>query len=661
MSSNAPCTTSATASSVLKSFDVADKSSFSVNITGPSTICSHITSTGFSAQINNVSGSLGNLSYQWSGGGNRLAGTPPNTYVISTFGQGTLISCLVSSDYWCVVTPVPSNTISINIQPSITISGAVGISPNKLTYCAGEIITFTANSSYLVPTSTYSWRNNGNVFSNSPTGTLIASTGGIDATTYKPGDVITLNVGGLSAGAEACLSVTSGTVTMTPQPTINPLPIADIAPSGLLKIFSYAIPRSILAPSSAGYTYKWKKDGNLIPGVGGTVNPYQANTSGTYSVVVTSSNGCIRESSIPLELTVNKAPIANAGPDQTIVLPSNTITLSLPGSGTDEDGFITGYLWEKVSGPSVILSNANSATLLLSELGFGEHTFSLKVTDDFTEVSAPDYVTLRMEYPPNNYNYIKESVVLIKDITAEGQLAALSVDQKAIATTYFDGLGRPMQSVSTQASPNPNRYDIVRPVVYDAYGREGKKYLPFAAGNNGEYKADIIDPVTGNYRNAAAGFYSNGTSDKIVDDTRYFTETIFESSPLNRPLKEYGTGEGWKNQSLSIDKFTERQYLVNVASEVYVFNYDNATGLVSVLPGTGRFYEPGRLYMNKTIDEQQNEVIEYTDKQGRTVCKKAQVSGSGASKVYASTYYVYDDLGNLVVVLPPEAVSRFGL
>ncbi|HMU46596.1 MAG TPA: hypothetical protein PKC72_09520, partial [Chitinophagaceae bacterium] len=41
----------------------------------------------------------------------------------------------------------------------------------------------------------------------------------------------------------------------------------------------------------------------------------------------------------------NQSPTANAGPDQTITLPVNTVTVN--GSGTDPDGTITAYLWTK--------------------------------------------------------------------------------------------------------------------------------------------------------------------------------------------------------------------------------------------------------------------------------------------------------------------------
>src|SRR5690606_29166809 len=58
-------------------------------------------------------------------------------------------------------------------------------------------------------------------------------------------------------------------------------------------------------------------------------------------------------------------------------------------------------------------------------------------------------------------------------------------------------------------------------------------------------------------------------------------------------------------------------------------------------------------------------VIEYKDKQGRVVLKRVQaVEGTPTvppplnDTNYASTYYVYDDFGNLVCVIPPEATRQ---
>ncbi len=77
----------------------------------------------------------------------------------------------------------------------------------------------------------------------------------------------------------------------------------------------------------------------------------------------------------------NQSPIANAGSDQTINLPDNSVNLS--GSGEDPDGSISSYLWTKISGPSKgSISSNSSAKTSVTNLDEGVYEFELKVTDN---------------------------------------------------------------------------------------------------------------------------------------------------------------------------------------------------------------------------------------------------------------------------------------
>lgn len=77
----------------------------------------------------------------------------------------------------------------------------------------------------------------------------------------------------------------------------------------------------------------------------------------------------------------NMAPTAIAGADKTITLPVSSI--SLTGSGTDQDGTISGFQWTQQSGPSTAtMSAATTPVLNLSGLVAGSYVFRLKVTDN---------------------------------------------------------------------------------------------------------------------------------------------------------------------------------------------------------------------------------------------------------------------------------------
>ena len=76
----------------------------------------------------------------------------------------------------------------------------------------------------------------------------------------------------------------------------------------------------------------------------------------------------------------NKAPQVDAGNDQSVTLPDNSVKLK--GSASDSDGKIVSYKWEKVSGPSVKMADKKSSTLQLSDLEEGTYTFELTAKDN---------------------------------------------------------------------------------------------------------------------------------------------------------------------------------------------------------------------------------------------------------------------------------------
>ncbi len=88
----------------------------------------------------------------------------------------------------------------------------------------------------------------------------------------------------------------------------------------------------------------------------------------------------------------NQPPVANAGNDVTLTLPTNSTTLQ--GSGSDPDGSIASYSWSRVSGPTAFtLGNANSASTTLSNLVQGTYVFKLTVTDN-KGATGTDNVTI---------------------------------------------------------------------------------------------------------------------------------------------------------------------------------------------------------------------------------------------------------------------------
>lgn len=158
------------------------------------------------------------------------------------------------------------------------------------------------------------------------------------------------------------------------------------------------------------YTSVWAKVSG--PAGGAISSPSSANTnlSGLsagvylYSLTVTDNLGNSRSDSVKITInagTANLPPVANAGPDQSITLPINSVTLNGSAS-SDPDGSITSYLWAKISGPAQFtLGNSSAASTLLSNLTAGLYSFQLKVTDNGGAI-ALDTIKINVTAAPAN-------------------------------------------------------------------------------------------------------------------------------------------------------------------------------------------------------------------------------------------------------------------
>ncbi len=92
--------------------------------------------------------------------------------------------------------------------------------------------------------------------------------------------------------------------------------------------------------------------------------------------------------------TSNHAPIANAGPDQLLLVHPVT-PVNLDGSeSSDPDGDVITFSWVQTGGSAVVLNNANTVTPDFDTVGAGDtYTFELTVTDDRGR-SSTDSVTI---------------------------------------------------------------------------------------------------------------------------------------------------------------------------------------------------------------------------------------------------------------------------
>lgn len=102
------------------------------------------------------------------------------------------------------------------------------------------------------------------------------------------------------------------------------------------------------------------------------------------------------------EPTPNRGPKADAGPDQVITLPTDTVTLNGSAS-TDSDGSITFFQWADISGRNALIVTLNSSQTDVKDLEEGIYIFELTVTDNRGAIARDTVqVTVNPAPPPEN-------------------------------------------------------------------------------------------------------------------------------------------------------------------------------------------------------------------------------------------------------------------
>ncbi|XP_044523996.1 dyslexia-associated protein KIAA0319-like protein homolog [Gracilinanus agilis] len=240
-------------------------------------------------------------------------------------------------------------------------------------------------------------------------------------------------------------------VTVNPEPHVNQPPVAVVSPQFQeisLPTTSTVIDGSQSTDDDKIVRYQWEelkgplreekvsedtailKLTNLVPG------------NYTFRLTVVDSFGA--SNSTTASLTVNKAvdypPVANAGPNQVITLPQNSITLY--GNQSTDDHGIASYEWSlspSSKGKVVDMQGVRTPALQLSAMQEGDYTYQLTVTDTAghqatTEVIVivqPAFLSENNKPPQADAGPDKELTLPVDSTTLDGSKSL--DDQKIIS------------------------------------------------------------------------------------------------------------------------------------------------------------------------------------------------------------------------------------
>lgn len=262
-------------------------------------------------------------------------------------------------------------------------------------------------------------------------------------------------------------------------------------------------------------------------------------------------------------------------------------------------------------------------------------------------------IKLLAQNPSTASNFVIETTVRVPGKTTEAQLIGLAVGQVNKTINYVDGLGRPLQTVNWQGSPDGK--DVVKVHHFDAEGRESKVYQPYKSNHNDlRYNPSAITDAVNYYQNLPAGqFYNNSYP---------FSETVFERSPLNRIAEKGAPGASWQpiNGRTAKSEYLNNtdqngNYKVRHYKAVPTTNLNHERQITDL-----GWYAANVLTLTILKDENwtagnNNTIEEYKDNNDKLVAVRKWLNGASLT-----TYYVYDDFENLIYVISPKAEGDNG-
>ena len=296
-------------------------------------------------------------------------GTPPPTPLLSglTYNGGTPFvdgTNLITGTTYTITAQASSNTQSVVFATNGKTAATVSLAAFSFTFTA------PANTAaYILTVTPWSWVQG--------TGTQGAS--------------ITVNYNVVAASSPTPTPTATPVDTPTPTPTpANHAPVVNAGQDQIIATLSTGLSGSATddgLPKPPGtLTYVWSKvsgSGSVTFGNAQTaITTATFSVGGIYTLKLSSSDGALTGTDTVV-LTVNKSPVVNAGPDQTITLPG---AATLSGSATD-DGIpnppgTLSYTWTKSTGPgTVTFADAHAASTTAAFSVAGTYTLQLSASD----------------------------------------------------------------------------------------------------------------------------------------------------------------------------------------------------------------------------------------------------------------------------------------
>jgi len=348
--------------------------------------------------------------YQWTkiDGPAQFTIVSPNTVqtVVNNLAQGVYRFELKVTDNKQAIS---RDTISITVNAAVNKAPVAIVSGNQTIVLPQNSVTVNGNNSYDTDgtVNTYQW-------------TKIDGPAQFTIVTANQSQTVINNlVEGVYLFSLQVTDDKGATAKDTLKVTVSPVPVPNHVPVAIAgNAISIVLPQnSVTLNGNASYdedgtiaSYKWNKIAGPTQFTIASATQAQTLVNGLvegvykFELVVTDNTGAIGKDTVQVTVTAppaNQLPVAKAGNDRVITLPTNSLTLN-GASSYDPDGSITTYQWNKIVGPAQFtISTPTQAQTELINLSQGIYRFELIVKDNSGAV-AKDTVQVTVNASPQS-------------------------------------------------------------------------------------------------------------------------------------------------------------------------------------------------------------------------------------------------------------------
>lgn len=198
-----------------------------------------------------------------------------------------------------------------------------------------------------------------------------------------------------------------------------------------------------------------------------------------------------------------------------------------------------------------------------------------------------------------------------------------------VQTSYMNGNGATMMDISRTNTGA----DIIKPYDNRPYNTS-LDYLPYSSGYHKRFQTTVY--------NAQRNYY---LSHFASEDTTGYVKTKAYSNNGIPTVTTYAPGKAHVGQERGVTATVN----VNTGGEVYKLSFSGGNVCKS---GT---YPAAALTVKETNGQHGQRTLSYTNKTGQTLCQKVYAGIGNGNGGWLETYYVYDELGRVVCIVPPKA------